>query len=115
MTTHWDLRYVGDVSVSMRRTFRDLAVAARIPPQRRVRVVVLPRLTKPGLGAAACALTGLDAIDGLTDAGVIDDERGLGSVTFLSPLIDDVDGLELRVIKDLPADLDLPELKPEAT
>lgn len=87
-----------------RQRWHWLALAAGIPHMERVSIVAQPlsktRRWRPDV--AACYPTVKAAIDGLVDAGVIDDDddKHLVSVTFLPVRFGTIDGLTLTVVEE---------------
>lgn len=89
-----------------RLRFQMLALAAGLPNVATIRVEVTPtskdRRWRPDVGA--CYPTVKAAIDGLIDAGVIDDDddKHLTSLKFYPRQVTGVDSLRLTIIEDLP-------------
>lgn len=83
-----------------RADFAVLARAQRIPRLRAVAVTAVPHLRDHNRqDVAGCLPSVKAAIDGLRDAGVLDDDGPdhVRAVTFLPPVCGDTDGLELIV------------------
>lgn len=86
-----------------RETWAWLAKAHRIPHLGRVAITVTPiyssgrSLSDPG----AVAPEAKAAIDGLRDAGVLTDDTGrhVASITFLAPIVSNVDGLRIDLLE----------------
>lgn len=84
-----------------RTQFADMALEAKIPSYDKIRVAVVP-LHKNGRSpqdTGACFPAAKAAIDGLVDAGVIEDDTPdkLLQIDFHAPLVDGVDGLRIVV------------------
>lgn len=84
-----------------RTQFADMASQAEIPPYERIKIAVVP-LHKNGRSpqdTGACFPAAKAAIDGLVDAGVIEDDTPdkLLQIDFHAPLVDGVDGLRIVV------------------
>lgn len=84
-----------------REQFRDAAIEAGIPTYEQICVAVVP-LHKNGRSpqdTAACFPAAKAAIDGLVDAGVVEDDtaRQVVRIDFHAPLVDGVDGLRIVV------------------
>jgi hypothetical protein len=81
--------------------FAEAALEAGIPRYEKIRVSVVP-LHKNGRSpqdTAACFPAAKAAIDGLVDAGIIEDDTPdiLTRIDFHAPLVDGVDGLRIVV------------------
>lgn len=89
---------------SWRTTWGWLARAERIPRLHRVRITATPlaRSRRWTSDVAACYPAVKAAIDGLVDAGVLDDDdpRHLLSLTFEAVRICGRDGLELVIVEE---------------
>ena len=84
-----------------RTQFADMALQAEIPRYDRISVAVVP-LHKNGRSpqdTGACFPAAKAAIDGLVDAGVIEDDTPdqVLQIDFHAPLVDGVDGLRIVV------------------
>lgn len=81
--------------------FCDAAVEAEIPKFERIHISVVP-LHKNGRSpqdTAACFPAAKAAIDGLVDAGIVEDDTPniVQRIDFYSPIVDGVDGLRIVV------------------
>lgn len=87
-----------------RERWRWLTTAERVPHLEAISIVAQPlsstRRWRPDV--AACFPTVKAAIDGIVDAGVIDDDddRHLFAVTFLPVLHGNIDGLRVTIIEE---------------
>lgn len=84
-----------------RTAFHDAAVEADIPHFESIRIEVTPILPDRKIqDTGACYPTAKAAIDGLVDAGVVDDDspRYVPTITFHSPVLSNQAGLEVLII-----------------
>ena len=85
----------------VRETWAWLAIAAQVPHLERARVTVTPlhRDRRSPQDVAACAPEAKAAIDGLVDAGVLDDDNSefLVELAFRPPDVCGLDGLRLTI------------------
>ena len=84
-----------------RTAFADAAIEAGIPQYERIHISVVP-LHKNGRSpqdTAACFPAAKAAIDGLVDAGIVEDDTPniVTRIDFYAPLVDGVDGLRIVV------------------
>jgi crossover junction endodeoxyribonuclease RusA len=86
-----------------REAFRDAALEAEIPHFDSIRIEVTPILPDRRIqDTGACFPTAKAAIDGLVDAGVIDDDapQYVPTITFHAPVICREGGLEILIIPE---------------
>ena len=84
-----------------REAFCEAAIDAAIPHFDMIDIEVTPVLPdKKMQDTGACYPTAKAAIDGLVDAGVIDDDspRYVPTITFHSPVVSKIGGLEILII-----------------
>ena len=96
---HWKQR--SSPTREWRKAFCVLAKQARIPHLERIRVVAVQhRKNRRKIDLGACFPAVKAAIDGITDAGVLDDDdsRHLIELTFAEPVVDGRTGIALWVI-----------------
>lgn len=96
---HWSQR--SEPTKQWRDAFYILAKQARIPHLERIRVIVIQhRKNRRPIDLGACFPAAKAAIDGVTDAGVIDDDNSahLIELTFATPVIDGRTGITLWII-----------------
>jgi Holliday junction resolvase RusA-like endonuclease len=87
-----------------REAFRDAALEAEIPHFESIRIEVTPILPDRRIqDTGACFPTAKAAIDGLVDAGVIDDDapQYVPTITFHAPVICKQGGLEILIIPEV--------------
>ena len=97
--THWKQR--SSPTKEWRKAFKVLAKKAQIPHLERIRVVVVQhRKDRRKIDLGACFPAVKAAIDGITDAGVLDDDdsRHLIELTFAEPVVDGRAGIALWII-----------------
>ena len=88
-----------------REAFRDAALEAEIPHFDSIKIEVTPILPDRRIqDTGACFPTAKAAIDGLVDAGVIDDDapQYVPTITFHAPVICREGGLEILIIPEVP-------------
>lgn len=86
-----------------REAFRDAAIEAGIPHFDAISIEVTPILPDRRIqDTGACFPTAKAAIDGLVDAGVIDDDapQYVPTITFHAPVICSEGGLEILIIPE---------------
>lgn len=86
-----------------REAFRDAAEEADIPHFDVIRIEVTPILPDRKIqDTGACYPTAKAAIDGLVDAGVVDDDspKYVPTITFHSPVLSNYAGLEVLIIPE---------------
>ena len=86
-----------------REAFRDAALEANIPHFDSIRIEVTPILPDRRMqDTGACFPTAKAAIDGLVDAGVIDDDapQYVPTITFHAPVVCKEGGLEILIIPE---------------
>lgn len=96
---HWTQR--AKRTKEWREAFYVLAKQARIPHLDRIRVVAVQhRKNRRKIDVGACFPAVKAAIDGITDAGVLDDDdsRHLIELTFAEPVVDGRAGIALWII-----------------
>jgi crossover junction endodeoxyribonuclease RusA len=87
-----------------REAFRDAALEAEIPHCDSIKIEVTPILPDRRIqDTGACFPTAKAAIDGLVDAGVIDDDapQYVPTITFHAPVICREGGLEILIIPEV--------------
>jgi len=87
-----------------REAFRDAALEAEIPHFDSIKIEVTPILPDRRIqDTGACFPTAKAAIDGLVDAGVIDDDapQYVPTITFHAPVICREGGLEILIIPEV--------------
>lgn len=86
-----------------REAFRDAAIEAGIPHFRSIAIEVTPILPdRKFQDTGACYPTAKAAIDGLVDAGVVDDDAPtyVPTITFHAPVLSKEAGLEILIIPE---------------
>jgi crossover junction endodeoxyribonuclease RusA len=87
-----------------REAFRDAALEANIPHFRAITIEVTPILPDRKIqDTGACYPAAKAAIDGLVDAGVIDDDapKYVPTITFHSPVLSNYAGLEVLITPEI--------------
>lgn len=87
-----------------REAFRDAAIEANIPHFKAITIQVTPILPDRKIqDTAACYPSAKAAIDGLVDAGVIDDDapKYVPTITFNAPVLSNYAGLKVLIIPEI--------------